>query len=262
MGILNVTPDSFSDGGLHADPAVAVDRALAMVAEGAGIIDVGGESSRPGAAPVTADEERARVVPVIRELSRQSNVLISVDTVRASTAAAAIDAGARMVNDISGLAHDPAMAGTVARAGVALVLMHMRGNPATMQKLPPLDDVLGDIEMRLLEAMEKAVDAGVAEQSLVLDPGIGFGKTVDQNVEILARLDRVAALDRPVLVGTSRKSFLGALTNRGTDERLSASVASVAVAILRGAHVVRVHDVAQAVDAVRVADAVAARTFL
>ncbi len=185
---------------------------------------------------------------------------ISVDTVRASTARAAIDAGARIVNDISALRFDPHMAHVVASTGAGLVLMHMRGDPATMMRLEPSNDILAEIERDLLVALERAVDSGVALDRVVIDPGIGFGKTLDQNVEILARLGTVARLDRPLLIGTSRKSFLGKLTGRSTDERLAASIASVTAAVLRGAHIVRVHDVGPAVDAVRVADALLDRT--
>jgi dihydropteroate synthase len=260
MGVLNVTPDSFSDGGRFADPARAVAHALAMVEAGADVIDVGGESSRPGARQVGEAEEARRVVPVIRELARELGVPISVDTTRASTAEAALDAGAAIVNDISALRFDPALATVAARYRAGLVLMHMRGDPKTMQKLPPSDDILAEVERDLLEALTVAEERGVPPEAILLDPGIGFGKTVEQNVELLARLSRLARLDRPVLVGTSRKSFLGALTGRETGRRLAATVASVAAAALRGAHVVRVHDVAEAVDAVRVADAVLARS--
>jgi dihydropteroate synthase len=258
MGVLNVTPDSFSDGGAFADPARAVAHALALEAAGADIIDVGGESSRPGSDPVAPEEETRRVVPVVRELAGLLRVPISIDTTRASTAHAAIEAGASIVNDISALRFDPEIAGVAARAGAGLVLMHMRGDPKTMQTLAPSADILEEVEGQLLEAMTVAEEHGVPFESIVLDPGIGFGKTVDQNVELIARLGRLARLDRPVLVGTSRKSFLGKLTGRDTAERLPATVASVAAAVLRGAHIVRVHDVAEAVDAVRVADAILA----
>lgn len=255
-GVLNVTPDSFSDGGAFLDLERAVDRALAMEASGADIIDIGGESSRPGAAPVSVDEECARVLPVITRLAKQLSIPISIDTTRAHTARAAIDSGAEIVNDISALRFDPDLAALVASTGVGLILMHMRGNPATMQTLAPSTDITGDVETDLLEALSVALDAGVPVDRIVLDPGIGFGKTVDQNVELVARLDRLRRLDRPLLVGTSRKSFLGHLTGRPTDDRLHATLASVTAAILRGAHIVRVHDVGPSVDAARVADAV------
>ena len=262
MGVLNVTPDSFSDGGRYADAGAAVARALELEAEGADMIDVGGESSRPGAAPVAPEEERRRVVPVVEALARQLSIPVSVDTTRAETARAALGAGAAIVNDISALRFDPGLARVVADAGAGLVLMHMRGSPATMQRLAPSEDIHAEVERDLLAALEAAADGGVAIERIMLDPGVGFGKTVEQNVDLLARLERLAWLDRPVLVGTSRKSFLGRLTGRDPGDRLAATLASVAAAVLRGAHVVRVHDVAPAVDAVRVADAVLGRLWV
>ncbi len=260
MGVLNVTPDSFSDGGRFMDRDAAVERALAMEAEGAGVVDVGGESSRPGSEPVGAAEEMRRVLSVVEALAGRLSIPISVDTTRAETARAALAAGAEIVNDISALRFDPALAAVVAETGAGLILMHMRGTPATMQTMAPSTDILADVERDLLAAIDAATDAGVAFDRLVLDPGIGFGKTLDQNVELLARLDRLGRLDRPLLVGTSRKSFLGRLTGRDTGDRLAATLASVTAAVLRGAHVVRIHDVAPAVDAVRVADAILARS--
>ncbi len=258
MGILNVTPDSFSDGGTYTDVGRAVERALEMEREGADCIDIGGESTRPGAAPIDAAEERRRVEPVIRALSGRLTVPISIDTTRAETARAAIDAGARIVNDVSGLRFDPELASVAASTGVALVIMHMRGTPETMQKLEPVADINLEVTAALLEAMTVATDRGVDPKRILLDPGIGFGKTGAQNVELIANLDRVAALDRPLLVGTSRKSFLGALTGRSAANRVHASTSSAVAAVLGGAHAVRVHDVAPTVDAVRVADAVLA----
>lgn len=258
MGVLNVTPDSFSDGGLFVDPERAVERALEMEREGADIVDVGGESSRPGAKPVAPDEELRRVVPVVRALARRLSIPISVDTTRAATARAAIDAGAEIVNDISALRFEPEVGRVAADSGAALVLMHLRGTPETMQQLPPSPDILADVERDMLAALDRGADAGVPFDRLVLDPGIGFGKTLDQNVELLARLDVLARLDRPILVGTSRKSFIGRLTGREAGDRLAGSVASAVAAVMRGAHIVRVHDVAATVDAVRVADRVCA----
>jgi dihydropteroate synthase len=258
MGVLNVTPDSFSDGGRFVDADVAIDHALAMEAAGAAVIDVGGESSRPGSDPVDAAEEARRVVPVIRVLASRLRVPISVDTTRSETARLALEAGATIVNDISALRFDPELASVAASAGAGLVLMHMRGEPKTMQALPPSDAIVDEVERDLLEALTVADQYGVPFERIVLDPGIGFGKTVAQNVELISRLDRLARLDRPILVGTSRKSFLGKLTGRDTENRVAATVASVTAAVLRGAHIVRVHDVAEAVDAVRVADAVLA----
>jgi dihydropteroate synthase len=256
MGVLNVTPDSFSDGGRFVDLGLAVEHALAMEAAGADLIDVGGESSRPGSDPVSEDEEMRRVVPVVGALATKLGAAISIDTTRASTARAALDAGATIVNDISALRFDPELATVAASAGAGLILMHMRGSPKTMQTLAPSEDIVSEVERDLLDAVMVAQERGVPFQNIVLDPGIGFGKTVAQNVELIARLGQFARLDRPILVGTSRKSFLGKLTGRETGDRLAATVASVTAAVLSGAHIVRVHDVAEAVDAVRVADAV------
>lgn len=256
MGILNVTPDSFSDGGNFMDVDAAVEHAMRMEADGADLIDVGGESTRPGSAPIDADEERKRVEPVIRALAGRLRVPISIDTTRSTTAKAALDAGATLVNDVSGLRFDPAVADVAAESGAALILMHMRGTPATMQQIPRASDILDDVTTTLLEALTVATDRGVDPGRVLLDPGIGFGKSLGQNVEILAHLERIAALDRPVLVGTSRKSFLGALSGREPVDRVHASTASVVAAVLAGAHVVRVHDVGPTVDAVRIADAV------
>jgi dihydropteroate synthase len=256
MGVLNVTPDSFFDGGAYTDHDQAIRRGLQMEEEGADLIDVGGESSRPGAVPVGATEEIRRIAPVIEALAGRLRVPISIDTTRSETARVALAAGAAIVNDISALRLDPSLAEVAAEAGAGLVLMHMRGEPRTMHKLPPAADILMDVEACLLEAIGSARERGVDHEAIVLDPGIGFGKTVAQNVELLASLGRLAALDRPLLVGTSRKSFLGGLTGRGPAERRDATVASLAVAVLCGAHIVRVHDVDAARDAVRVADAV------
>ncbi len=258
MGVLNVTPDSFSDGGAYSDVDRAVSHALKMEADGADIIDVGGESTRPGSAPVGEAEERRRVEPVIRALANRIRIPISIDTTRAGTARAAMDAGASLINDVSGLRFDSSVANVAAESGAGLVLMHMRGSPATMQKLPPAEDIIEDVTATLLEAVSVAGVRGVGVGGTIHDPGIGFGNSVAQQVELLARLDRLAALDRPMLVGTSRKSFLGALTGRETADRLHATTASVAAAVLGGAHIVRVHDVSPAVDAVRVCDAVLA----
>ena len=258
MGVLNVTPDSFSDGGRHLDPDAAVEHGLAMAEAGADILDVGGESTRPGAPPVDPATQRERVVPVVRRLARAVDVPISVDTWRADVAEASLDVGARMINDISALRLDAGMAGVVARAGAALVLMHCRSTPADMQVSveTAYGDVVREVTEHLAGALRRAVDAGIDPERTVVDPGIGFGKTVGHNLELLARLDELAALGRPVLVGTSRKSFLGALTGRPVERRLAATLASVAAAVLGGASIVRVHDVAEAVDAVRVAEAV------
>jgi dihydropteroate synthase len=256
MGILNVTPDSFSDGGRFFDPATAVARALEIEAEGADILDIGGESSRPGALPIDDAEQIRRVVPVVEALAAKLAIPISIDTTRGATARAALEAGAEIVNDISALRFDPRLAEIVANHAAGLVLMHMRGTPETMQKLEPSPDIFEEVERDLLAAMNAAEAAGVETRRIVLDPGIGFGKTLEQNVALVANAPRVARLDRPLLYGTSRKSFLGKLTGRGAGERRVASVASAVAAVLRGAHIVRAHDVRDTVDAVRVADAV------
>ncbi|HWS52882.1 MAG TPA: dihydropteroate synthase [Pyrinomonadaceae bacterium] len=261
MGVLNVTPDSFSDGGRFFDAARARARAEEMAAEGADIIDVGGESTRPGAAPVSAEEEARRVVPVVEAVAGRVGVPVSVDTTKAAVARAALAAGAEIVNDISGLRFDPAVADEAARARAGLVLMHSRGTHETLHSLPPVADILPEVAGGLRRAIAEALGRGVAPASIALDPGIGFGKSQGQNVELLARLDQLARefADFPVLVGTSRKRFVGALTGEATPSaRLHGTMATVAAAILRGAHVVRVHDVRAAVETARVADAVRA----
>jgi dihydropteroate synthase len=253
MGVLNVTPDSFSDGGRFLDPAAAAARGRAMIDEGADLLDVGGESSRPGAVPVDPAEEEARVVPVIRALRAGSGVPISVDTRRASVARAALEAGADIVNDISALG-DRAMAAVVRASGAGLVLMHMRGEPATMQAAPAYEDVVSEVSAFLSRRLEAAGAAGIPPGAVVLDPGIGFGKTLDHNLALLADLGRIAAAGRPVLVGVSRKSVVGALTGRAVGERLAGSLALAAYLALRGAAVLRVHDVKETCDAVRIVD--------
>jgi dihydropteroate synthase len=271
LGILNVTPDSFSDGGRFADAQAAVSRGLEMADEGADAIDVGGESTRPGAGAVPEDEEMRRVVPVVRGLRRaleelvsgsnaapRSRVRISVDTSKARVAAAAIDAGADIVNDVTALRGDPGMAPLLARSGAGLVLMHMRGTPRTMQESPRYSDVAGEIAAELRGSLEDARRAGIDDDRIVLDPGIGFGKTADHNLEILARLPLLAPLGRPILIGVSRKSFLGALTGTPVDRRLEAGLAAGAAAVMNGAMILRVHDVAATVRMVRVLDAIAA----
>jgi dihydropteroate synthase len=258
MGILNTTPDSFSDGGQHAARDLAVAHGLAMWSQGADIIDVGGESTRPGAEPVSADQESGRVVPVVRDLASQG-VLVSVDTMKASVAAAAIEAGARVINDVTALG-DPEMAGVCAEAGVGLVLMHMQGSPQTMQDHPRYEDVVSEVADFLEARADYAVAAGVARSSLCIDPGIGFGKTFDHNLDLLGNVARFADSGFPVLIGTSRKGFLGAiLGDAGYDtsaaERDAATAATVALAINGGASVVRVHNVGHGLQAARTADA-------
>ena len=255
MGILNVTPDSFSDGGLYLNPEQAIKHAEEMLADGADMIDVGGQSSRPGAAPVPAEVEYQRVIPVVRHLVKRYGALVSVDTYRASIAEAALDAGAVLINDISAMRFDGQMASLLARYNATVVLMHMQGTPQTMQQAPTyrhvIDDIYGFLDERLCYAMQH----GIVRQRIVLDPGIGFGKTVPHCVEILRSLESFQALGQPLLVGTSRKSFLGALLQRDVWERLEGTITSVVYAVLHGATVVRVHDVRPIVQAVRLLDA-------
>ena len=255
MGILNVTPDSFSDGGLYCKPEHALARAEAMLAEGADLIDVGGQSSRPGSEPVPASVERARVVPVIREIARRHKVPISVDTYRADVAAAALDAGAVMVNDISALRCDPDMAPLLAERGATVVLMHMQGTPRTMQWAPLYHHVIDDVYGFLCERLRAAVMAGIKRQCILLDPGFGFGKTVAHNLDLLRGLAHLGTLGQPLVAGTSRKSFLGHVLQRPVGERLAGSLASALLAAQRGAAFVRVHDVGATVQALAVSRA-------
>ncbi|MDE3070607.1 MAG: dihydropteroate synthase [Acidobacteriota bacterium] len=264
MGVVNVTPDSFSDGGRFMDPERAVAHALELAAEGADILDVGGESTRPGAAPVSERDELRRVLPVIEALAAVgTEAVISVDTSKAAVARAALGAGARMVNDVSALRGDPEMAEVVAASGAECCLMHMRGEPRTMQADPRYEDVVGEVRAFLAERMEAARRAGIAEEQVMLDPGIGFGKTVKHNLTLLAHIGELAALGRPILVGTSRKSFLGRLAadaaGRGeplpADGRLAGTITSNVLAFERGARVFRVHDVAPVRAALALADA-------
>ncbi|MCA9541698.1 MAG: dihydropteroate synthase [Myxococcales bacterium] len=259
MGVVNVTPDSFSDGGRFDAVDAAVAHALALVEQGAQFIDVGGESSRPGAEPVDAATECARVVPVIAALRPRTDAVISIDTTKAEVAQAALAAGAEVVNDISAGRADPALMPLVAKAGAGFVLMHMRGTPQTMQlgELRAADRV-GEMVDHLAARVEAAMAAGVAREALCLDPGIGFGKTVEQNCALIGQLPRLGALGRPVLVGASRKSFLGALTDRPVEARGPATFAACAAAIWQGAQVLRVHDVAEVRDVVRVVEAIRA----
>jgi len=255
MGVLNVTPDSFSDGGRFLDTRKAVHRAIQMVAEGADIVDIGGESSRPGAAPVSAEAEKRRVLLVIRALAGKLDVPISIDTYRPETARAALDAGAEIINDIFGLRKN-GMAELAAKRDVPVVLMHMKGSPRDMQKDPQYDDVLGDVHRFFLERIDIATRAGIDPEKIVLDPGIGFGKTADHNLRILSRLGELGGLGMPVLVGVSRKSFIGKVLGTGVDERLEGGLAAATAAILNGATIIRAHDVEANVRAARIADAI------
>jgi len=256
MGVVNVTPDSFSDGGLYLDPAAAVAHGLALADEGADILDVGGESTRPGAEPVTADAELRRVLPVIEGLAAaRTGSQLSIDTSKLAVAEAAVAAGATYVNDVTAFRADPNLAGLVADRGLDCCLMHMRGEPRTMQADVAYDDVVADVKAFLEQRLRAAVAAGVSEERIMLDPGIGFGKTLEHNLELLRRLDELAALGRPIVIGTSRKSFLGRITGREVDERLAATIPTNVLALERGASVFRVHDVAPIADALAVAAA-------
>jgi dihydropteroate synthase len=262
MGIVNVTPDSFSDGGLYTDAGAAIAHALELEAEGAGILDIGGESTRPGADSVAAEEELRRVVPVIEAMRGHGvRAQISVDTSKASVAAVALDAGATLVNDVTALRGDPAMAELVAARGAECCLMHMLGEPRTMQNDPRYDDVVSEVKAFLEQRMAFAVAQGVAEERILLDPGIGFGKTAEHNLELLARVDELVALGRPVVIGTSRKSFLGKITGRAVDDRLAGTVATNVLAFERGARVFRVHDVAPVRDGLLIAGATVRRRW-
>ena len=255
MGILNVTPDSFADGGVHFDVDRAVEAGIRMVAEGADILDVGGESTRPGADPLPADEELRRVLPVVERLAPRVNVPISIDTYKASVARAAVEAGAAIINDISGLQYDRELAAVAAGSGAGLILMHTRGRSTGMYDLAVYDDAAADVARELEQAIERATGAGVPRESIVIDPGFGFAKRAEHSYDVLARLDTLAALDRPILSGPSRKSFLkAALGDREPSEREWGTAAGVAASVLLGAHIVRVHGVREMVDVVRVAD--------
>jgi len=253
MGVVNVTPDSFSDGGVHLDPDIAAAASRRMVEEGAAIVDIGGESTRPGSDGASEEEELRRVVPVLDRLGAE--LPVSIDTSKAAVARAALERGAILVNDVTALRYDPELAGVVADAGAYLCLMHMQGEPRTMQKEPRYDDVAAEVASFLEERLAFAVSQGIREERICVDPGIGFGKTVEHNLELIRRLDVLLALGRPVLVGFSRKSSLGLLT--GSDDLLGASVAAAVAAFERGATILRVHDVKPHVDALTVAAAVA-----
>jgi dihydropteroate synthase len=261
MGVLNVTPDSFSDGGLYLQPEQAIKRAEQMLAEGADIIDVGGQSSRPGARPIPEEVEQGRVIPVVQEIVKRYRALVSVDTYRASVATAALDAGAVLINDISAMRFDPHMAPLIARGNAAVVLMHMQGTPDTMQQAPTYRHVIDDLYRFFAERLQQARQHGIPRQRIILDPGFGFGKTVEHNLELLGALEHFQALGQPLLVGTSRKSFLGHLLQREVWDRLEGTLASVLYAVLRGATLVRVHDVKPVVQAVRLLNALAHPTM-
>ena len=259
MGIVNVTPDSFSDGGVHFEHQTAVHGAMQMEEEGAEIIDVGGESTRPGSEAISEDVELERVIPVIDGIRRRSNVVISVDTRKARVAKAALDAGADLINDVSALRHDPQMRALAAQSGVPVILMHMRGEPRTMQQEIHYDDVVSDVARDLATWRDEAVAAGIDRGQILVDPGIGFGKTFEHNLELLAQCDELARV-APLVVGASRKAFIGHLTGRAAGPaRMFGSLAAVGAALRGGAAIVRVHDVRETVDFLKVACAIEAR---
>src|SRR5262245_17055128 len=256
MGVLNVTPDSFSDGGKYAEPEAAIARGRDLLAGGADLLDVGGESTRPGSASVPAGEQWRRIGPVIEALVGDG-ALISVDTSSAEVAGKALAAGAKIVNDVTALG-DPSMAGVVAESKAGLVLMHMQGTPADMQRDPRYDDASAEVVAFLSARMEAALASGVAREAVALDPGVGFGKARSHSMELIARVDALAELGRPVLIGVSRKSFIGQILDLPVDQRLEGSLAAAAIAVFQGARIVRAHDVAPTVRAVRIADALRA----
>jgi len=256
MGVLNVTPDSFSDGGRYDKPEAAVEHALAMIEQGADLIDIGAESSRPGSDPVEEEEEIRRLLPVITAVCRRVSVPVSVDTTKASVAQRALDVGAAIVNDISALRFDPLMGQVVAKAGAGLVLMHMQGTPKSMQRDPQYCDVVAEVRQFFIERMKTAEEVGIDPEQILLDPGFGFGKNVIHNLTLLMQLDQLAVLGPPIVVGVSRKAFIGQVLDRQVGDRLMGTAVAVAVAVLRGARIVRVHDVKPMRDVVRMVEAI------
>jgi dihydropteroate synthase len=255
MGVINVTPDSFSDGGLNADVATAMETATKMVEQGADIIDVGGESSRPGAPAVPADEEAGRILPVIGGIKKSLDVRVSVDTMKAEVARRALDAGADMINDVTAL-RDPEMLPLAVESGAPVILMHMRGTPRTMQEETHYDDLLGVVTGFLADSVESAVAAGLSDDKIIIDPGIGFGKSVEGNLAILERLHALKSVGKPILIGASRKSFIGAVLDLPVEDRLEGSLAVAAYASAAGAHIIRAHDVGATVRVTRMIDAI------
>ena len=256
MGVLNVTPDSFSDGGLFFEREKAIEHGIAMADEGADFIDIGGESTRPFSNPISVDEEAERVVPVIEALSREVSIPVSIDTWKGAVAREAIKAGASIINDISALRLDPDLASIAAKAGVPVILMHMQGMPQNMQKNPVYDDLIGEIKGFLQDAVKRGTEAGIREELILIDPGVGFGKTFDHNLQIIKQLPQFLSLGRPLLIGTSNKAFIGKVLQKEPDERVTGTMATVAMAAMLGAHIVRVHRVKEAVETVRMVDAV------
>ena len=256
MGALNVTPDSFSDGGLYFDKEKAIVQGLRMVKEGADIIDIGGESTRPGSKPLKLEEELRRVIPVIESLVKEVDIPISIDTYKSAVAQRAIEAGAEMINDISGLHFDHSLAQVAAKEDTPLILMHIRGTPETMQKDVHYDSLFSEILQYLKESIQRAESAGLDPQQIIIDPGVGFGKTLEDNLLIIKNLFEFRILGKPILLGTSRKSFIGKILNADVTDRLEGTLSSIAIGVLNGAHIIRCHDVLQAKKAIAVADAI------
>ena len=256
MGGLNVTPDSFSDGGLFFDKNKAISHGLRMVEEGADIIDIGGESTKPGSKPIELEEELRRVMPVIESIAKEVDIIISIDTYKSAVAQRAIEAGAEIVNDISGLHFDPDLAKVAAKGNIPLILMHIRGTPETMQKNVHYDSIFSEILQYLKDSIQRAESAGLDPRQIIIDPGIGFGKTVKDNLLIIKNLHEFRILGKPILLGTSRKSFIGKILNTEVEDRLEGTLSSIAIGVLNGAHIIRSHDVHQAKKAITVADAI------
>ncbi len=253
MGVINTTPDSFSDGGLYLQPREAVQRALDLITQGADIIDIGGESSRPGSEPITSDEEKQRVLPVIRGLRKETDILISIDTTKADVAHAALEEGADIINDISALRFDPQMTALAARKNVPIILMHMKGTPKNMQFAPYYENVFTEIRDFFIERISMATAQGIKVQNIILDPGIGFGKRLNDNLALINNLGFLNKLSRPVLIGVSRKSFIGEILDLPVEERLEGTIAASLLSMVNGANILRVHDVGAVKRAIRVA---------
>ena len=263
MGILNITPDSFSDGGMHFDKSSAIDHALSMIDDGADLLDIGGESTRPGSEPVSSDEELRRTLPVIEALAENISIPISIDTYKSEVAERALEAGAAMVNDISGMRFDPDMPTVISRFRVPVVIMHIKGTPKNMQVNPTYEALIPEIMDYFRSSIRLAVKSGIPEQMIILDPGIGFGKTFQHNLEIMHNFEKFSLLEKPLLVGPSRKAFLGKiLGGLPPHQRLEGTAASVAISIMKGAHIVRVHDVKEMARVARVADAIKQESIL
>ena len=262
MGILNVTPDSFSDGGKYLAPELAIERGVQMAEDGADIIDIGAESTRPGAEPISYEEELQRIIPVLEGLLKQIDVPISIDTYKSSVAEAVLQIGAKIINDISGLRFDPRMKEVVAKYQAPVVIMHIKGEPLNMQRNPHYDNLIREIYDYLSDSIELAVKAGIKQEKIIVDPGIGFGKRLFDNYEILRRLEEFKGLGCPILIGPSRKSFIGKVLNLPSDQRLEGTIAAIAIGIQNGAHIVRVHDVKEISRACRIVDLLVGKTSL